>query len=347
MTKYLHIANPDKFTVPLCNFINANNELENHKFLFISNQIKIDNVPTGTVYYLYSPLRESRIKNLALFYKLCYSSDVIIMHGSSAAFFFKIFPWFTKKMVWVINGAELYGLNRITNQWNIFSFITSTKFTLKRAKKHLTHIEGDSHIANKTLGIKAAFHYSPIYLSNVVSTDNFKPVALGDKIKILVGNSNSSNNDHITIFKELKKFEDCIDFILSPLSYGNDITYKENVKNEGFKLFGNKFIPIEDFMPIDNYKEMLSDIDVAVFNHWRQEAMGVTLTLLSLGKIVYVNPNTTSYESLKNRGFRIFDNNLLFTEGPSIQRDVFDNKHLLEKYYSKQVLIDSLKSLNI
>ena len=153
------------------------------------------------------------------------------------------------------------------------------------------------------------------------------------------------NNNHFEIFKELKKFENAIDSIITPLSYGHQLDYKQSVKEEGYKLFGDKFKPIEDFMSLDDYRDLLKSIDIAVFNHWRQEAMGVTLTLLSLGKIVYVNSNTTSFKSLTNRGFKIFDNNLLFIEGPTIQRDVADNKLLLERFYSKEILAKSLNSI--
>lgn len=340
MNKYLHIAYPDKFTLPLCQFIIGNEDLKkNHKFLFISDKKQIYNHDIVSTFK--TPIFKNLLTNLFLFLKLCYSSNVIIMHGGSPIVLFKIFPWCSKKLVWVINGAELYNLTRVNKTKNNSSCV------LKRAKVHLTHIEGDSILANEILGSNAVFHYSPIYLSNVVSTNDFSSTKIHNKVKILVGNSNSSNNDHHTIFKKLKKFENDIEYIISPLSYGNDIAYKQSVKQEGFRLFGNKFKPVEDFLSMDQYKELLKDIDIAVFNHWRQEAMGVTLTLMSLGKIVYINANTTSYRSLYDRGFRIYNNNLLFNEGPKIQRNVLENKYLLEKYYSKEILIESLQSIKL
>lgn len=341
MNMILHIANPDKFTLPLSTFINKKEELSNHRFLFLSDQFDKNKYSTDSLLFLKSPIRKRPLNNLFLFFKLCYSSDVIIMHGGSGIALLKIFPWFTKKIVWVINGAELYNLTKLDQLNNANNSIFS------RARVHLTHIEGDSSLANEILQSKATFHYSPMYLSNVVSTQDFCPSIINNKVKILVGNSNSSNNDHHKIFNKLKQYENEIEYIVSPLSYGNDLNYKESVKLEGFKLFGEKFKPIEDFMEIEKYRELLKSIDIAVFNHWRQEAMGVTLTLLSLGKIVYVNPNTTSFESLVKRGFKIFDNNVLFTEGPLIQRNISDNRYLLEKYYSEETLIDSLKTLEI
>jgi dTDP-N-acetylfucosamine:lipid II N-acetylfucosaminyltransferase len=221
------------------------------------------------------------------------------------------------------------------------------RFILKKAKVHLTHIETDSDLANEKLQSKALFHYSPVYLSNVVSTYDFNPTIVKDKVKIMVGNSTSLNNDHISILNKLKKFEESIEYIICPLSYGMYADYKESIKVEGYKLFGSKFKPVEEFMSMEKYIDLLKDIDIAVFNHWRQEAMGVTLTLLSLGKIVYVNPITTSFGSLTKRGFKIYDNNLLFNEGVTVQRNVIENKKLLEKYYSLDVLLETLKKLQI
>jgi hypothetical protein len=103
-------------------------------------------------------------------------------------------------------------------------------------------------------------------------------------------------------------------------------------------LFGERFTPIEHFMKFEEYKSFLSTMDVAVFNHKRQEAMGVTLTLLSLGKEVYVNSHTTSFQSFNQRGFLLFDNTLLQTEKDKLAtRNVEANAGLLQKYYSKQV----------
>ena len=186
MTKYLHIAHPDNFILPLCDFIIKSKELEDHKFLFFSNQIEDRNYPLNSVFYISSPIRKNLINNLILFYRLCNFSDVIIIHGPTAAIFFKIFPRFTKKLVWIIYGHELYSMIHGIKVKRGILIRDSTKFTLKRAKKHLTHIEGDSILANKILESKAVFHYSPIYLSNVVNTDAFAPTKIEKKIKILI-----------------------------------------------------------------------------------------------------------------------------------------------------------------
>ena len=137
-----------------------------------------------------------------------------------------------------------------------------------------------------------------------------------------------------------------IECIYCPLSYGMYDEYKAKVIAIGKKMFGDKFIVLEKFMPFEEYKKFLAGIDVIIFDHNRQEAMGVTITLMSLGKIVYVNPHTTSYESLIRRGFKLFDNNLIATDGLKIDRDVSANVLRLKEYYSKKVFDDSWIKIN-
>lgn len=339
MANYLHIAEPNKFALPLCKFINDDLKLNNHTFLFISDNFEKSKYPFNNVYSFLSRYRNHFFSNTLLFYRLSRKSDVIYIHGVHLSFLFIIFPQFIKKAAWLIMGADLYSMISKSKP----TFPDFNRILLKNIQHYVTHIEGDAILANQILNNHATYHYATIYLSNTLNTDNFSPRKLGKRVKILIGNSNSKNNDHKYIFEKLKFFEDDIESILCPLSYGDDLEYKTTVIAYGTKIFGEKFQYLDDFISIDKYNSILSDIDIAVFNHWRQEALGVTLSLLSLGKIVYINPKTTTYESLNKRGFQIFDNNLLFTNGPTVDRDITENKNLIEKYYSKDVHISTLE----
>lgn len=42
--------------------------------------------------------------------------------------------------------------------------------------------------------------------------------------------------------------------------------------------------PIVDFMDFNEYINFLSTIDIAIFNHKRQQGMGNIITLLGMGK---------------------------------------------------------------
>lgn len=341
MANYLHIAEPNKFSLPLCKFVNDDLKLNNHTFLFITDDFDKSKFSYINVYSFLSRFRNYFFSNTILFYRLCKNSDIIYLHGVHFSFLFLIFPQFIKKVAWVIMGADLYSMISKSNR----SFPDLDRFLLKHVRRYVSHIEGDAILANKIFKNDASYHYATMYLSNAVNTDNFSPRKLSAKVKILVGNSNSKNNNHNYIFEKLKPFESDIEYILCPLSYGNDIEYRTTVIEQGTEIFGEKFRYLNDFISIEKYNSILCDIDIAVFNHWRQEALGVTLSLLSLGKIVYINPQTTTYESFTKRGFQIFDNNELFNNGPTVNRAVTKNKELIEKYYSMEVQVNTMEIL--
>lgn len=338
----LHILILDKFTEPFYHYLTTVMGLKQQQFLFVSAS-PLNIKPSANLFLLKSPLSRNLFCNIKTFYKLCSNADRIILHGDPLVHFFMLFPFFIKKTSWLIYGQELYSLNKRESLQNSIK-----KFVLSKVKNHITHIKGDSELANQRLHSKAAFIYSPMYLSNVAETNNFAPELLSEKklLKVLVGNSTDPTNNHEAIFHKLLKQVNDIESIYCPLSYGMYDDYKRKVIAIGKKMFGDKFIVLEDFMPFEAYKKFLADIDVIIFDHNRQEAMGVTITLMSLGKIIYVNPNTTSYESFIRRGFKIFDNNLIAQEGLKINRDVSENVPRLQEYYSKKVFDDSWIKIN-
>ena len=339
-TKVLHLFIADKFTKPLIPFLNANFGLADHFFLGVLDHQSRKDFDYPNVKFLNSPLRKYFFKNLFLFYKHCKQADKIVIHGSVFNYFFLIFPFFLKKTYWIIMGSELY-----TIPGNNSLSIRIRKFVLSRVSHHVTHIEGDSALANQLLHSNAQLIYSPLYLSNTVNTSDFEISHLASKetLHVLVGNSLSRNNNHFQIFEWLSDLKDDNLKVYVPLSYGNDIAYRDQVIAKGRDMFKENFFPITEFMAIESYRAFLKTIDVAIFNHSRQEALGVTLTLLSLGKPVYVNPNTTSYQSLIKKGLQVFDNQLIRDFGLRQDRDVAANKLILEKYYSTDSLLNSYK----
>jgi len=338
----LHILYLDKFTKPFYYYLTEVMHVENQQFLFVSEK-KPDFKSKDNLFFIKSPIRKNIFHNLILFFTLVYKSERIVLHGNPLLYFFFIFPFFFKKISWVIYGYELYGIKK---EKTFFSRMN--RFVLSRISNHITHIKGDSDLANQLLHSKAKFVYSPMYLSNVTKTDCFHPQKISTKkhLKILVGNSSSPTNNHIDIFNKIIKYDEDIEFVYCPLSYGVFDDYKERVIQIGNEMFRSKFIPVLNFMTIEEYELLLTSIDIAIFNHTRQEAMGVTLLLLSLGKIVYLNSSTTSYEALINRGFQIFDNTLIDKYGLKEERDVNDNYLLLQKYYSEQVFRDSIITIS-
>jgi len=336
----LHLLDPNKFTKPLTTFIIDDGRFRNHHFLSLSSH-GIEE--TNQISSFKSPISRNLFYNINKFLLLSSKANKIIVHGPVMIHFLFVFPFFLKKVIWVINGYEL-GI--ISN--NKSPYAKMVRFVFKNVYGHFTHIKGDSDLANAILKSKAKYIYSPTYMSNLVKTDCFhsEDISKKQKVNVLVGNSTDPTNNHIEIFNMIEEQIEEIDKIYCPLSYGIFRDYKDSIIKEGTKRFGDKFVALTDFMTIEEYTEFLKTIDVAIFNHNRQQAMGVTLSLLSLGKIVYCKGGTTSYNSLTERGFAVFAVNLIKEAGIKFNRNVDINKELLESYYSKEQLLESYLKLN-
>ncbi len=334
----------DKFTLPLIKWLADEFESKTNQHFLLLDAENIELTNNGSYTILKHPLKKNIINNTILIFKSFQKADQIIMHGNPLLFYLFIFSFWVKKLGWIIYGGvdmentSKPGLTNVLNKW-------IKNQVLKKVLFHYTHIEGDSKWCNQIYHSKAKFIYSPVYLSNIPNLENFSPlttISNQESINILVGSSNDSSNNHLEILDWLKNIDSQNLTIYSPLSYGGTLEYKEKIKAAGFQFFNERFIPLENFMNYQEYQNFLKKIHWAVFNHKRQEAMGVTLSLLGNGKVVYLYPHTTAFQSFKERGFVVFDNTLIQNKNNIYAyHNTYPNKELLEKYYSLTTLKNS------
>lgn len=123
-------------------------------------------------------------------------------------------------------------------------------------------------------------------------------------MKILVGNSATEANNHIEAFDILSKIENIK--VYCPLSYGNE-TYKEYIIAYGKKVFGDRFYPIVDFMNIDDYVNLLNDMDVIYMFHNRSQALANIAACLTLGKPVFMKSCSPTKKYMDLIGVKIYD----------------------------------------
>ncbi len=327
----------DKFTIPLMKYLLTDLKLENHRFLVIGKKNETG-FKSSFVARIKIPNRFYFFSNLFTFIREVYKADVIIAHAAPLAYFFLLLPNKINKVIWVIHGGIDIPLSNKSKKLTEYLDLLFKR----KIKSHTTHIQEDSDIVNRTLGINADFIYSPGYLSNTFTNikdgSEFVYKKGFSNKNILLGNSTDPHNNHIEALEIVEKA--CIEaeMITSILSYGVYESYKENVISVGEKMFGQKFNPVSKFMPLSDYLKLLNSIDYAVFNHKRQEAMGVTIQLLSLAKPIFFNPQSPAYQSLIRRGYVVFNIYELekFKDIKSV--DLRKNRELLLKEYSLEVL---------
>lgn len=165
-------------------------------------------------------------------------------------------------------------------------------------------------------------------------------VSKGD-INVLVGNSNSATSNHADAFEIIKNLDNVNDVIV-PLSYGGDILYKQEVINYGIRLFGKRFKPLNDFLKIDKYNEILRTCQIAVFNHERQQAVGNIITMIYMGAKVFLSENSPVFNYFKAIGINVFsiqtqlNNDNIY---PLSDTDIRKNRELLYKEYNIENVI--------
>lgn len=339
--KYLHVFHNDKVIAPYIKFINENFDKSEHKFLIIDGVKEKDiEIPYDENVKKYvSRGREYKgiIKKVLLILQLptlyfnlflsCSKAKKIYFHGLfdiRIVFFLYIFKFFLKKSFWDMWGGDLYSFSKNKNIFHkkIDNYVKGNFYG------YISYIDGDYELAKKWYKAKGKYFNCFMYPSNLykeIEITNFPK----KELYIQIGNSADLSNNHFEILNKLEKFKHKNIKLFCILSYGDKI-YAAKVIKHGEKIFKEKFIPIVNFMLFKDYMKFLSEIDIAIFAHDRQQAFGNITSLLSMNKTIYLKETVTTYDTLIKLGIKIKS---------------FDNLINLEKFEEK-ILIENKKKIN-
>ena len=353
--KNLHIFsydNNEKFSKPFIRFINKHFDEKEHFFLLTSgNDYTPSDSQESNVSIL--PYNIFSIKKLLGLFK---EYDKIFLHGLSGNKYIEISlllcPSVLSRCYWCIWGGDLYSYKQVNR--NIKAKIRNSlrKIIIRDMGHFITHVKGDYELAQKWYSAKGKYHYSFMYLSNTFSLNinkNIKEKEVKEKKYILIGNSGLNTNNHFDILEKLRNFSETNMVIICPLSYAHESNseYKAMVINKGKELFGEKFIPLTEFMPFEKYLEILDKVDIAIFNHKRQQALGNITTLLGLGKKVYIREEITTWQFCKDHDLKVYSANDnyddLFEEmDEGIRQKNIEN---VKSKFSEEKLVEDLKQI--
>lgn len=200
----------------------------------------------------------------------------------------------------------------------------------------VTANEGDFDYIQKFYHTRGVRKNCFIYPSNLLKkyTAKYKNSC---ELNIQLGNSATRTNNHIEILNKLAKYKDKNIKIFAPLSYG-DKNYANIVINKGKDIFGEKFIALTDFIPFEKYLEFLDSVDIAIFAHERQQALGNIVTLLGFGKKVYMNKQSTLFKWFTSRKFIIHELGKINKKDFLEIKNLNENKHKIKEYFSIKTL---------
>ncbi len=124
------------------------------------------------------------------------------------------------------------------------------------------------------------------------------------KRHVLLGNSATPENNHV---EALDLLSTCLPddwYIYCPLSYG-DKAYGDAIEEYGNVLFGDRFIALREYMPIETYSEIVSGCLIIVMNHVRQQALGNIILSLYAGSFVFLNEMSPIHAAMQRIGVDI------------------------------------------
>ncbi|WP_318422573.1 TDP-N-acetylfucosamine:lipid II N-acetylfucosaminyltransferase [Photobacterium leiognathi] len=305
----LNVMMINKFSNPFIRFVEHELDRKDVFYFTYGNEIPPDDIRSldNLVYY-----NNIFIRYFVMLYHM-YKNDRIVLHGLIdfkvvLLLFFN--PWLLKKCYWLIMGIDLYSyeLHRNKKSYRLREFFRS--YVFKNIKYLVTSIDGDYERVKCWYLSKGERINIYAFPNSVFHPANIKSEIIDEKMNILVGNSADPSNNHEEIFEML--FNCCLDNvrIYIPLSYG-DKEYTKLISKKAKEIFGNKVCILDCFMNLDDYNVILSRMDIAIFNHDRQQGLSIIRSLLGHGSKVYLKKNTSSFDMFNKLGVKVFDLNEL------------------------------------
>jgi hypothetical protein len=240
-------------------------------------------------------------------------------------------------------GAELYRHGKADRQFKhyIAQVIHGLLISRFQAVKCLN--SGDAKLVGKYLKRKKV---SVLAYPLIGFTDKTKINASSERnrpIKILVGNSAAPSNEHSFALAQLSHLAREYVEVIVPLNYGGNVDYIASIIAQGKAIFADKFIAYTEMLDKTAYDNLLTEVDLAVFAHNRQQGLYVAYAMLCQGKPMYLKQHTSSFLSLSDLGFFVQPTEQLDTHSfAKIQQQVSqlnqNNKTLMNNHFTEAAL---------
>lgn len=355
--KNLHIIHKDKFDREFIEFINNNFKKEEHFFLLIhlpntktydlveeedSNILNFKFKKSKKIFFRKFFLALQVLKFYKILYCLSKKSKKIFFHSIAdyQMLFLYIFKNFLKKSYYIIWSTEKskYESNYLFNK--------VVKYVKGNFRGYITLMKGDFELVKNRYSTTGKLYLNFTYPSNLYKEINLKKIEKKD-LTIQIGNSAQVCNNHLEILEKLKKFKNQNIKLYCILSYGNDggNTYLTKVINVGKNIFGDKFIPITNFMTHSEYLNYLAKIDIAIFAHDTHKAFGNITSLLSMKKTVYLKEKVTTYQTLKEMEIKVRSFDKLVDLEEFDENTLENNRKIIEENFSEEKLIEQWKNI--
>lgn len=335
----LHVSDLDKFIPPFIDLVRAEFPGSKNFFYIIDEGTRYSEI-AGTDSVLQQPRNISYLR--LLLYMLIAKRVVLHSLHSQVAILLAMTPWLPKKCYWVIWGGDLYRYRRPRVGLRDRLIELARRVTIRRLGHLVTYVPGDVELARRWYGARGRHIECLMYPSNLYKALQV-PERRATQRTLLVGNSATPSNRHEYAFDLLSSLRLEGWRIVVPLSYG-EAGYADKISSMGFKRFGERFEPLREFLPFEQYLQLLAEVNIGIFAHDRQQGMGNIITLLGMGKTIFMDPEVSSFELLADKGIEVksVHDLTLETISPEVAKK---NERAVADYFNRERLVHQLAQL--
>lgn len=321
--RIIHIIQDDKFLDGVMRAFESDNRYENHYFYICKTKNYAFKWVKNTekIKLLYSP---EMIKEV--FQKFEY--DAIFF---SCLLDYKVFKYIPddKIVIWWSWGFDIYGPDRFIN---VSSYKPITDSYLKQKRRGLTQflktfVQKIPFLVNLKYGNKYKAMRRVDYFQPVISSEyqlmrqikgfhakefyypganSFKSYIMPELPKhtnrLILGNSATPTNNHCDVWQNIKAYIPNDLNVVIPVSYG-DKNYSTYIEN---KIEGSNISFLKEFMPYNDYMDLLDSCSFAVYGVLRQQAMGAIYRCVACGIKLFLYRDSIVYNYLTSLGCIVF-----------------------------------------
>ena len=238
------------------------------------------------------------------------------------------------------NGLKVLGKTYFPQSIDRKPFYKSLIQSFSKISVVVPIVPGDFDLLSENYPLRAcSFHLN--YVSPVFDSHH-SPIVSGNNI--LVGNSAHFSNNHIEIINILSKIGLGSRKVIIPLSYGDRVNSRF-IANYAMKKLPLNAVCLTDFLSFEEYQKIMQSCSIVIMNHLRQQALGNVIQALATGAQLFLQPSSTLYKYLKDKGFIIPTIEELKDIKPLLSEEREYNKRKCNEFFGKELQHIKVKQL--
>lgn len=296
----------------------------------------------------------------------------IILHGMFWLYDYEILTRIpaSTKVAWVHWGGEIYGRRDVYYDFlspasRIADIVHNLKGTLRKGF-HNPHYELPLDVFRRVdyclTDEREEYEYARNYLQkpdiqylmyNYYTFEDMIGTLINQRCdgnNIFMGNCAHNECNYWEAIPKVARLKERGQKVIIPLSYGAPWV-KNGVKRLGKWLYGNDFMPLVDFLPREQYNELICNCSTMIMPHYAPRAQGNIITALWLGMRVYLSEHNMTYHYFKRLGCTVYSiekdlkrsNKECFK--PMTDEELEHNRKILYATYSRESTMKAVQHI--